>query len=164
MAGMEKGKTFFDSIKLRLPLLGRFLKEAEISRFARTLALLIDVGIPVDRALALSANTMRNAVLRGAVDTIRRDTVEQGTTLSSGLRRSKHFPALLTNMTAVGEEGGRLDEVMNEVALYYEKQCDQLSRMATSLLEPLLILVVGAIVGFIVAAMLLPIFELGTGL
>ena len=67
-------------------------------------------------------------------------------------------------MAAVGEEGGKLDESMNEVALYYEKRCEQLSRLATSLLEPVLILAVGAVVGFIVAAMLLPIFELGTGL
>ena len=164
LAAMEKGRTFFDGIKLRMPLLGRFIKESEISRFARTLALLIEVGIPIDRALALSANTMRNSILRDDVDTIRRETVEQGTTLSSGLRRSKHFPALVTNMAAVGEEGGKLDESMNEVAAYYEKQCDQLSRVAVSLLEPLLILVVGGIVGFIVASMLLPIFELGTGL
>ena len=164
IAAMEKGRTFFDGIKLRVPVLGRFIRESEISRFARTLALLIDVGISIDRALALSANTMRNAILREEVENIRRDTVEQGATFSSGLRRSRHFPALLTNMAAVGEEGGKLDEVMNEVAVYYEKQCDQLSRMATSLLEPLLILVVGAVVGFIVASMLLPIFELGTGL
>jgi type II secretory pathway component PulF len=70
----------------------------------------------------------------------------------------------MTNMAAVGEESGSLDTAMNEVAAYYEKQCDYRSRLATSLLEPILILVVGAIVGFIVAAMLLPIFELGTGM
>jgi len=164
IAALERGRTFFDTIKLHVPLLGRFIRESEISRFARTLALLVEAGIPIDRALALSAGTMRNAVLRGEIEMIRKETVEQGATLSSGLNRSRQFPALVTNMAAVGEEAGKLDEIMNEVAVFYEKQCDQRSRLATSLLEPILILIVGAVVGLIVASMLLPIFELGTGL
>lgn len=164
IASTVKGRSLLHGLALRLPLLGRFVRESEIARFARTLALLIDVGIPIDRALALSANTMRNSVLRDEAEAIRRNTVDQGATFSSGLRRSRHFPPLVVNMAAVGEESGKLDESMTEVAVHYEKQCDQLSRMATSLIEPLLILVVGAIVGLIVASMLLPIFELGTGL
>ncbi len=164
LAALDKGRVFFDTFKLRLPFLGRFIKESELSRFARTFALLIDAGMPIDKSLALSNGTVRNAVLRNALEDVRLSTVEQGETLSIGLQRCAIFPAMVTNMAAVGEEGGRLDEAMTEVAVYYEKQCDQRSRLAASLVEPILILGVGALVGFIVAAMLLPIFELGTGL
>jgi type II secretory pathway component PulF len=152
-----------DRLKLHLPLLSRFIKESDIARFARTLALLIDAGLPIDRALSLSGNTLRNSVLRDQVEAVRTDAVKQGMTLSAGLRKTKDFPAFVANMAAVGEEAGRLDESLGEVAAFYEKEVDQQTRLVTSLLEPLLILAVGMIVGFIVAAMLLPIFELGTG-
>lgn len=164
IASIEKGRIFFDKLKLRMPFIGKFITEAEISRFARTLALLIDAGMPVDRALGMSAQAMRNSVLREEVEKIRENTIERGEAVSSGMRRSMFFPAMITNMAAVGEEGGRLDESMNEAAVYYEKQCEQRSRLAISLVEPLMILLVGGLVGFIVAAMLLPIFKLGTGL
>jgi type II secretory pathway component PulF len=94
---------------------------------------------------------------------VRRNTIQQGMTLSSGLKRTRYFPVFVANMAAVGEEGGRLDESLLEVATFYEKEVEQQSRMATSLIEPILILLVGAVVGFIVAAMLLPIFQLGAG-
>ncbi|MBN1557403.1 MAG: type II secretion system F family protein [Lentisphaerae bacterium] len=163
LAAAEKGRAFVDGVKLRLPLVRRFVSEASIARFARTLALLIEGGIPIDRALDLSGQTLGNAVLRDEVETARRDTVMQGMRLSDGLKRAAHFPAFVSNMVAVGEEGGRLEESLSEVAGFYEKEVEQQSRMATSLLEPILILVVGLVVGFIVASMLLPIFEIGTG-
>jgi len=80
------------------------------------------------------------------------------------MKRSTRFPSFIANMVAVGEEAGRLDESLDEVASYYEKDVEQQTRLATSLLEPILVLAVGAIVGFIVVAMLLPIFRLSTGL
>jgi type II secretory pathway component PulF len=95
---------------------------------------------------------------------VRDQTIRQGSPLSAGLRRAEHFPLFASNMAAVGEEGGKLDEALLEIARYYEKSVAQRLRLATTLLEPLLILVVGALVGFIVSAMLLPIFELGTTL
>jgi type II secretory pathway component PulF len=164
LAAMERGRSLFDAVALGLPLIGRFVRESEIARFARTLALLIDAGVPIDKALTLGANTLRNAILREEVEAARVGTVQKGAPLSEGLRRARHFPAFVSNMTAVGEEGGRLDESLLEVAAFYEKEVDQQARLVTSLIEPALILVVGALVGFIVAAMLLPIFELGTGL
>ncbi len=163
IAVLEKGRLFFDTIGLRLPFAGRFITESEISRFARTFSLLIKAGMPIDRALAMSAQAVNNVVLRDELEMVRQNTVENGETISSGLRRSLYFPAMVTNMAAVGEEGGTLDEAMDEVAVYYEKQCEQRGRLAVSLVEPIMILLVGALVGFIVAAMLMPIFELGTG-
>lgn len=164
MLALESGRMFIDRARLRIPVLGPLLCKAEIARFARTLSLLLESYLPVDRALDLSARSLRNIVLRDEVERARRNTVQQGLPLSAGLKRSEHFPVFVANLVAVGEEAGRLEESLAEVASFYEREVDQLTRIAVSLLEPVLILAVGAIVGFIVAAMLLPVFELGTGL
>ena len=162
LVSLETGKLFIDRIKLHMPLINRFIRESDLARFARTLSLLIDAGIPIDKALTLSANTLRNAVLKEEVEKVRQNTVQQGMPFSMGLKKTRYFPPLFSNMAAVGEEAGRLDESLDEVASFYEKEIDQQSRLATSLLEPILILVVGGIVAFIVMAMLLPIFKIGS--
>jgi type II secretory pathway component PulF len=149
---------------LRLPLVGRFIRESNLARFARTLALLIESGVAIDKALELSAATLHNRIMRQEIDEVRKKTVQQGATFSSGLRGTQQFPPFVANMAGVGEEAGRLEEALAEVATFYEREVTQMSRMATSLIEPLLILTVGGIVGLIVAAMLLPIFEIGSGL
>jgi len=164
LAAMEKGKAFVDGIRLRLPVLGRFLLESDIARFARTFSLLLTSGVPIEQALTLGANTLHNAVLREEMLRVREETVRQGLPVSEGLKRSRFFPVFVANMAGVGEEGGKLEESLLEVANYYEKEVEQRTRLVTSLLEPLLILVVGLVVGFIVFAMLLPIFKLGSGL
>jgi type II secretory pathway component PulF len=161
LAALEKGRTVVDAVKLRLPFVGRFVRESDIARFARTLALLLESGVSIDRALSLSADTLRNAVLREEVLRVREKTVRHGVSFSEGLRQCRQFPPFVANMSAVGEEGGRLEEALGEVASFYEKEVEQRSRVATSLVEPALILTVGALVGFIVFAMLLPIFKIG---
>jgi type II secretory pathway component PulF len=160
----EKGRLLMDRVQLRLPLIGRFMLHAEIARFARTLAMLIEAGVSIEKALVLSEHTFHNHILRKEMEDVRVRTVRQGATLSSGLRKAAHMPALIANMTAVGEEAGRLEESLGEVAALYERDCDQQSRLMVSLLEPALILGIGGVVGFIVAAMLLPIFRLSSGL
>jgi len=162
MAAMEKGRKMIDRIKLGLPLMGKFIRQSEIARFARTLSLLIQAGIPIEKALGLSGSVLNNSILRDEVEDIRTRTVNQGMSVSAGLKKAMYFPPFVANMAAVGEQGGKLDESMMEIAAFYEKEVEQQSRIATSLLEPLLILAVGLIVGFIVAAMLLPIFELSS--
>mgnify|MGYP006297144137 CR=1 FL=1 len=163
LAAIDKGRFMIDRLRLHLPLLGRIEQQSDVARFARTLALMVDSGIAIDRALLLSADTMRNAVFREAMHGVRESTVQQGLPLSAGLKRAKLFPVFLANMVGVGEESGRLDESLVEVADFYEKEFEQQTRLVTSLLEPILILVVGLVVGFIVSAMLLPIFEIGAG-
>lgn len=162
LTALDKGKTLVDTLVLSLPMIGKFVCQADIGRFARTLALLIDAGVPVDKALLLSANTLKNSILRAEIETVRQDTVQRGFALSTGLKRTRHFPEFVSNMCAVGEEVGQLDESLSEVASFYEKEVEQSNRLLTSLVEPILILIVGLIVGLIVAAMLLPIFEMGT--
>ena len=160
LAALDRGRTFVDGLKLRLPLVGRFLRDVDLARFARTFALLIDSGVSIDRVLRLSANAIHNAILRHEIEMVRDRTMRQGVTLSAGLKDA----AFVGNMLAVGEETGRIDESLNEVARFYEGSIERQSRMVTSLIEPVLLLVVGTIVGFIVFAMLLPIFEIGSGL
>ena len=164
LAAIEKGRLFLDRFILQSPVVGRFVREADIARFCRTLALVLGTGVPIEKGLVLSMGTLHNTVLKQEAQLIVEGTVQQGRRISEGLKKSKRFPAFLANMAAVGEEGGRLEASLDEVAAFYEKEVEQRSRMVTSLIEPILILGVGGIVGFIVAAMLLPIFELSSGL
>lgn len=161
---IEKGQLRFDRFKLRIPVLRHFIVYAELSRFCRTLALLLNAGVNIDKALELSMATVQNRVLRQDLDHARRDTIQQGLPFSGGLRRSVWIPVYVGNMAVVGEEGGHLDEALQEVSSFYEKELDLRMRLMTSLLEPLLILGIGVLVGFIVAAMLLPIFNLSSTL
>ncbi|MFU8779583.1 MAG: type II secretion system F family protein [Kiritimatiellia bacterium] len=161
LAAMHTGRIFMDTLFLRLPLLGHFLRDVALARFARTFGLLVRAGIPIERVLLLSGKTLSNAVLQQDVEALRVRTVQQGMRLSSGLRQSIWFPAFFSNMVSVGEETGHLDESLDDIARYYEAAVARQGRIATALIEPLLLLFVGGIVGFIVFAMLMPIFELG---
>ncbi len=161
---VERGRLVLDAMLLRMPLLGPFLLEYDLAQFGRTLALLLDSGIHIERALTLSGKTMRNAVLDGELAVVRDDALQHGTPISTGLREAATFPNFVANMVGVGEESGRLEEALTELADFYERSTEQRARVMTSLLEPILLLVVGGIVGFIVFAMLLPVFELGSGL
>lgn len=159
----EKGRLMLDRWVLRMPLAGQFVLISEIARFARTLALLIKAGVAIAPALELASDTVRNLALRAELESVRESTVKQGRAFSEGLMRASVFPPFLTTMTAVGEQSGRIDETLEETAAYYEREIARISKMATALIEPVLILIIGGLVGFIVAAMLLPIFEIGAG-
>jgi type II secretory pathway component PulF len=155
------GRLLRDRVKLSLPGLRRFILQADIARFTRTFGVLLESGIPIDRALDLSGGALENEVLRREIVRLREETVERGASFSEGLKRAPHFPPFVANAAAVGEEGGRLAEALREVAEFYAGEVERGTRTVTTLIEPLLILVVGGVVGFIVFAMLLPIFEIG---
>ena len=157
----SKKKFLFDMIKLHMPFVRKFVKNAEIARFARTLALLLKSGLPVHESLHLATDTLDNDVLRERLRQAGREIVNQGSALSNSLKKINIFPDFAINMIAVGEEGGRLEGSLSEIANVYEKEVEQAIKIMTSLLEPLLILAVGVVVGFIVFAMLLPIFNIG---
>ena len=157
----EEGRLALDSTLLRLPVIGNFARDTDVVRFARTLSLLVKAGISVDRALALSGNTLMNRKLRAAILAAADETVRQGATIADGFKRRPEIPEFVTNMVAVGEESGHLDEALLEVAAFYQRELDRDLRLVTTLLEPVLILVVGVVVGFIIFAMLLPIFQIG---
>ena len=123
--------------------------------------MLLKNGLPVYDSLALATKTLDNEVLRRKLEGTSKEIINQGATLSASLRKVKIFPNFAINMIAVGEEGGKLEESLTGVAEAYEKEVDQAINVMTSLIEPLLILTIGGIVGFIVLAMLMPIFEAG---
>lgn len=160
----KRGRLAVDGVLLQLPLVGQFIRDTDVVRFARTLALLVKAGIPVERALTLGGNTLVNRKLRDGMRVVVEETVRQGATVAAGLRRRPEWPAYVTSMVAVGEESGRLDEVLLEVASFYQRELDRGLKLVTTLLEPMLILLVGIVVGFIIFAMLLPIFQIGQGL
>ncbi len=164
LAALQPGRLFLDTLALRVPFAGAFLRDIDLARFARTFGLLSQSSMSIDHILRLSAGAMRNTVLVADVDKVRHLAVEQGMALADGAREADAFPPFFVNMIAVGEESGRLDEVLAEIARYYERSISRRIRLTTSLIEPIMLLLVGGIVGFIVFAMLLPVFELGGGL
>ncbi|MFH1339464.1 MAG: type II secretion system F family protein [Candidatus Omnitrophota bacterium] len=145
--------------KLHLPVFGEFVLKTELARFSRSLELLIRSGLSILKAINVSVPILGNEaikreLLRGYKE------LEQGGSFGRSLKKSSLFPAFMTNLIIVGEESGRLDEALAEIARSYEKDIDDSIKVMTSLLEPAMILVMGLLVGFIVISMLLPIFQI----
>jgi general secretion pathway protein F len=158
-ARTKTGKLSLSLLTLYLPLFGRFVLKAELSRFSRTMELLIKSGIPILKAISVAIPVMDNEIIKNHLRKSYQE-LEGGGSFGRSLKNSKVFPLFMTNLIIVGEESGRLEEALAEVAGAYERDTDEAMRVMASLLEPLMILVMGLIVGFIVVSMLLPIFEI----
>ncbi|MFA6217121.1 MAG: type II secretion system F family protein [Candidatus Omnitrophota bacterium] len=154
-----EGRMIFDRFKIKIPGLGIIILKTEISRFVRTLSLLISGGIPIVYALDVTASSIQNEVLKQEVLTFKH-TLSQGGSLSQCLKGSALFPSLVTNIVNTGEETGNLEKALLRIAVDYEKEVDRIIKTLTRLLEPVIILIMGLVVGFIVIAMLLPIFQI----
>jgi type IV pilus assembly protein PilC len=151
---------FLDRLILRVPIIGQIVYQSIIARFARTLSTTFAAGVPLIDALDSVAGATGNAIYESAVLRIR-DEVSTGTQLNIALRQTKMFPSMLLQMTTIGEESGSLDEMLDKVATYYEEAVDNLVDSLTSLLEPMIMSVLGILVGGLMVAMYLPIFQLG---
>ena len=159
----DGGRLASHRLTLRLPLSGKLNLLIATSRLARTLATLLRSGVPLLKALDISQNLMENLVLRQAL----KDTavaVREGEGLAAPLKRSGVFPPMMSQMAAVGERSGELEAMLFRVADNYEHQVDLSIAGMLSLLEPVMILVMGTVVGFIVLAILLPIFQASQGM
>lgn len=156
------GRQRIDRLLLDLPVIGRLQLLIATARFARTLATLLGNGVPLLKALDISRNLLGNSTLRQAIETAGR-RVQEGGSLAAALRESALFPPMLTQVTAAGEKSGQLEEMLLRVADSYEHQTDLAITGMLSLLEPLMILVMGGVVGFVVLAILLPIFQASQG-
>jgi type II secretory pathway component PulF len=152
-------KKALDRLKLSLPIIGKFIRKTESANLASSLSLLISNGIPILGALEIVIPTLSNEVIKDALKKITSE-IRLGGSMSRGLQNSPYFFSFMNNMIRVGEESGRLDEVLTEVSSFYEREISENIKIALSLLEPALILVMGLIVGFIVLSMLLPIFQI----
>jgi len=154
-----KGRMAWHRLKLKLFILGNIILKTEISRLSRTLSLLLSSGLSITPALDISASIIENEVLKTEVEKFKGE-ISGGKSLSSSFKSSKLFPELVINIIAIGEETGSLDKSLMGVACDYEGEVSRALKEITRLLEPVVILVMGLIVGFIVLSMLLPIFQI----
>jgi general secretion pathway protein F len=151
----------FDAALLRLPMIGRLIRDLNAARLARTLSTMIASGLPVIEGLALTARTINNRVLREAIERMAL-AIREGSSLSVSMRRTAVFPPIVVNMAASGESSGKLDSMLASAADYLEREFNTFTSVALSLLEPIIIIVMGAIVAMIVLAILLPILQINT--
>lgn len=155
-----RGRMVADRVTLKLPLIGDVARMVSISRLTSTLSTMLASGVQLLDALDVSKRVMNNRVLEETVEGARQN-IREGETIADPLKRSGEFPALVTHMIAVGEKSGEMEEMLRRVSQIYDSEVERVIARLTSLMEPIMILVMGAIVLFIVVAILLPIFEMG---
>jgi type IV pilus assembly protein PilC len=158
-ARTDKGRQTIDAAKLRLPIFGDLALKTSVSRFARTFGTLISSGVPVLRALEIVSDTAGNRVISDTVVRARH-SIKEGEKISAPLFGSKIFPIMVVQMIAVGEETGRLDQMLVKVSNFYDEEVDNTLKSLTSLIEPLMIVGLGLIVGFIAVSVISPIYQL----
>ena len=157
--GTEMGKRMWDNAKLKIPVWGQVNRKIAIARFSRTLATLLQSGVPLLAAMEIVRNVVNNILIGEAIRKAGKD-VEEGKGLSGPLTQSGIFPPLVTEMIAVGEQSGSLENMLNRIATAYETEAQADIMVMTSLLEPAMIIVMALLVAFIVFSILLPIFEM----
>ncbi|MEJ5172761.1 MAG: type II secretion system F family protein [Hydrogenothermaceae bacterium] len=153
------GKEFYHRLFLKIPVLKNIFHKGALAKFARTLSTLINGGVPILRAIEISSKTVGNVLIEKSLEKTKLD-VEKGKSLAASLDK-KYFPLMFTAMVNVGENTGRLDEMLDTIANFYEDEVDREVDALISLLEPMLMVVIGGVVGFILIALYLPIFKIG---
>jgi type IV pilus assembly protein PilC len=157
----RKMREFLDRVSLKIPIIGPILNKSAIARYARTLSTMFAAGVPLVEALDSVAGATGNIVYENAVLKMR-DEVSTGQRLQRAQEQTGLFPNMVNQMIAVGEESGSLDEMSGKVATFYEAEVDNAVDAMSSLLEPLIMVVLGVLVGGLVIAMYLPIFKLAS--
>lgn len=157
----ESGRLTFDKLMLKVPVLGMVIRKGSVARFTRTLGTLISSGVPILQGLEITARTAGNKVVEQAV-LATRESISQGNTISEPLKACGVFPPMVTQMIAVGEQTGALDEMLDKIASFYDSEVDTAVDSLTAIIEPVMIVVMGVIVGGMLIAMYLPMFKLVT--
>ena len=155
----DRGRHVIDALLLKMPILGNVLRKVAVARFCRTLSTLLSSGVPILDGLDITAKTAGNAIIEDAIQTTR-TSIERGETVSAPLRETGVFPSMVVQMINVGETTGALDAMLSKIADFYEEEVDTAVAGMLTLMEPVLISVLGGVVGGIVIAMYLPIFDL----
>jgi type IV pilus assembly protein PilC len=153
------GRRVIDAGTLKAPVLGNIMKKIAVARFCRTLSTLISSGVPILDGLEITAKTSGNAIVEDAI-MVTRTSIERGETIAAPLKETKVFPSMVTQMIGVGEATGALDTMLGKIADFYEEEVDTAVAGLLTLLEPIMIAVLGVVVGGIVIAMYMPIFDL----
>ena len=159
----KRGGFLVDSIKLKLPVFGALVEQSILNKFCKTFGILIGSGVPVLETTALLRKIVENKVYEKAIEDAS-DYIRDGYNISSALRRTEVFPSILLQLASTGEDTGELDSLLDRAADYYQKQVDALVDRMTTLIEPLLILMVGAVIALMVVLTYLPVFHLGSAL
>jgi type IV pilus assembly protein PilC len=155
----ERGRRIVDGAILKMPVVGMLMRKIAVARFCRTLATLTSSGVPILDGLEITAKTSGNAIIEDAVMAVRK-AVEEGKTISEPLAMTKVFPPMVVQMINVGEQTGALDQMLSKIADFYEDEVDTAVSGLMKLIEPLLITVLGVIIGTIVTAMYLPLYSI----
>lgn len=154
----EKGRYTLDSLMLQIPVFGDIIRKVSVARFTRTFGTLIQSGVPIITALEVVKESANNAVLEKVIEQVQKEA-EEGGAISTQLGNSEIFPPMVTQMVAIGEESGELETMLAKIADFYDVEVDNAVESLTALMEPIFIVVIGGIVGAIVVAMYLPIFD-----
>jgi type IV pilus assembly protein PilC len=157
--GTKWGHRVMDPIIIRMPLFGPLARKVAITRFSRTLGTLQESGVPLIEALEVVRDTAHNLVVANAID-YTRERIREGESIAAPMRRTRVFPPMVTNLISVGEDAGNLEEMLYKLSDYYDVEIDATIRALASLIEPILIVVIGGIIGVIVVSLYLPIFNL----
>jgi type IV pilus assembly protein PilC len=155
----ENGRRVIDSLSLKMPILGNIMRKIAVARFCRTLSTLISSGVPILDGLEITAKTSGNSIIEDAI-MVTRTSIERGETIAVPLKDTKVFPPMVTQMIGVGEATGALDTMLAKIADFYEEEVDTAVAGLLTLLEPIMIALLGGVVGGIVIAMYMPIFDL----
>ncbi len=153
-----RGRRIIDGALLKIPVIGMLLRKIAVARFCRTLATLTASGVPILDGLEITAKTAGNAIVEDAIMAVRK-SVEEGKTVSEPLAETKVFPAMVVQMINVGEQTGALDQMLSKIADFYEEEVDTAVAGLMKLIEPLMITVLGVVIGTIVTAMYLPLYD-----
>ena len=159
----EKGRDFISEIIIKVPVFGKITLQKDFASFSRTLSLLIGAAVPIVDALNIVSHTMSSMSLKNAIREAAKQ-VEKGNSLSSYFKSTDSFPSLLGQMAGVGEETGKMDEVLERVAVYYEGEVNNLVKGLSSALEPIILVLLGGMVGFLIISIITPIYKLTTSI
>jgi|TARA_B100001109_G_C18840489_1_gene464099 type IV pilus assembly protein PilC len=159
----QRGGYALDSFILKIPVFGTLTEQSILNKFCKTFGILIGAGVPVLETTALLRKVVDNKVYERAIDNAS-DLIRDGYNISTALRRTEVFPSILLQLASTGEDTGELDDLLDRAADYYQKQVDALVERMTTLIEPLLILLVGAVIALMVVLTYLPVFHLGSAL
>ena len=158
-AGTENGKVFFGTLAIKIPIFGKLNVKSYSAKFARTMSTLVSAGIPITQAIEITARTMSNVLFSRALAKAKED-VEQGIPISTPIRKSQVFPPLVYNMLAIGEDTGNIEGMLDKVADYYEEETELATASLAEVMQPVIIVVLGAMIGVLVLAMYQPMISM----
>jgi type IV pilus assembly protein PilC len=159
----EKGRFYTDKMMLRLPVFGPLIRKVAVAKFTRTLGTMISSGVPIMDGLEITSKTAGNMIIENAIRAVR-TAIGEGRTMSEPLEQTGLFPGMVVQMIAVGEATGAMDQMLGKIADFYDEEVDTAVEALTSALEPMLMVFLGGIIGFVVVAMYLPIFKMASAI